>query len=60
MGYSPWGRKELDTTEPLHFLFHFFLIENLEEGGYRTSCSPVAICLGLKLIFIVFLLSCPF
>ena len=18
MGYSPWGRKELDTTEPLH------------------------------------------
>ena len=20
MGYSPWGRKELDTTERLHFL----------------------------------------
>ena len=19
MGYSPWGRKELDTTERLHF-----------------------------------------
>jgi len=21
IGYSPWGRKELDTTERLHFLF---------------------------------------
>ena len=20
MGYSPWGRKESDTTEQLHFL----------------------------------------
>ena len=23
MGYSPWGRKELDTTKRLHFHFHF-------------------------------------
>ena len=23
MGYSPWGRKESDTTEQLHFHFHF-------------------------------------
>ena len=23
VGYSPWGRKELDTTEWLHFHFHF-------------------------------------
>ena len=22
VGYSPWGRKELDTTEQLHFSFH--------------------------------------
>ena len=22
MGYSPWGRKESDTTERLHFHFH--------------------------------------
>ena len=22
MGYSPWGRKESDTTEQLHFYFH--------------------------------------
>ena len=24
VGYSPWGRKELDTTERLHFLLSFF------------------------------------
>ena len=23
VGYSPWGRKELDSTEQLHFHFHF-------------------------------------
>ena len=23
VGYSPWGRKELDLTERLHFYFHF-------------------------------------
>ena len=23
VGYSLWGRKESDTTEPLHFHFHF-------------------------------------
>ena len=22
MGHSPWGRKELDTTERLHFTFN--------------------------------------
>ena len=24
MGYSPWGRKESDTTERLHFHFHTY------------------------------------
>ena len=24
VGYSPWGRKELDTTEQLHFHFSNF------------------------------------
>ena len=23
VGYSPWGRKESDTTEQLHFHFHY-------------------------------------
>ena len=30
MGYSPWGRKELDTTERLHFLSFFFLPTDIE------------------------------
>ena len=32
MGYSPWGRKELDTTERLHFTsLHFMLIESYTD-----------------------------
>ena len=26
VGYSPWGRKESDTTERLHFHFAFFAL----------------------------------
>ena len=35
VGYSPWGRKELDTTERLHF-FSFFLSSWCEV---ITHCS---------------------
>ena len=31
VGYSPWGRKESDTTERLHFHFHI-----LNEFVYKT------------------------
>ena len=34
MGYSPWGHKELDMTEQLHFHFQ----EN-EAGPLRASTS---------------------
>ena len=27
MGYSPWGREESDTTQQLHFPFHFHALE---------------------------------
>ena len=34
MGYSPWGRKEWDTTERLNFLaFTFFDILTAIQGG---------------------------
>ena len=46
MGYSPWGRKELDRTERLHFQFslsltgegngnplQYFCLENPRDGG---------------------------
>ena len=29
-GYSPWGRKESDTTERLHFHFHFHFLSRLD------------------------------
>ena len=28
--YSPWGRKESDTTERLHFHFHFHFLSRLD------------------------------
>ena len=37
MGCSPWGRKELDTTERLHF--HFSLSCIGEENGNPLQCS---------------------
>ena len=37
MGHSPWGRKELDTTERLHF---YFSLSRIGEGnGNPLQCS---------------------
>jgi len=27
VGYRPWGRKELDTTERLHFSLHYYKLQ---------------------------------
>ena len=37
VGYSPWGREELDTTERLHF--HFSLSCTGEGNGNPLQCS---------------------
>ena len=37
MGYSPWGREELDMTEGLHF--HFSLSCIGEGNGNPLQCS---------------------
>ena len=37
MGRSPWGRKEKDTTEQLHFHFSFSCIG--EGNGNPLQCS---------------------
>ena len=39
MGYSPWGRKELDTTERLHFHFHKDMIPGTVAKGKRFEGS---------------------
>ena len=36
VGYSPWGRKESDTTEQLHFHFHF-PFPSWSSGGLCAS-----------------------
>ena len=37
VGWSPWGREESDTTEPLHF--HFSLSCTGEGNGNPLQCS---------------------
>ena len=45
MGYSPWGRKELDTTERLH------LTPDTVQGFGRVSKAEVDVFLELSCFF---------
>ena len=36
-GYYPWGRKELGTTEQLHFHFHLHPLKHVEK---KTEVEP--------------------
>ena len=36
VGYSPWGRKELDMTERLHFHFH---TDSSPRPSEQKGCS---------------------
>ena len=41
IGYSPWGSKESDTTEPLHFRFILFMgISVMINTGPRDQKFP--------------------
>ena len=62
MGYSPWGRKESDATEQLHFHFTFRVpVTGAKSLGERCGYSfqPFASCWlltplpGLSLFFLV-------
>ena len=58
VGYSPWGRKELDTTERLHSHFHFlsppkvFSLYLIQMEAWFGHLSPSG--------FTFILLKCPF
>ena len=41
VGYSPWGRKELDTTERLHFTSAFFIVQL--SHPYITTGKTIAL-----------------
>ena len=38
VGCSPWGRKESDTTERLHFHFSLFCIGEGNGNPFQCSC----------------------
>ena len=38
VGYSPWGRTELDTTERLHFYFSLSCIGEGNGNPFQRSC----------------------
>ena len=40
-GYSPWGRKESDTTEQLHFHFSFSSLKT--RSDFKNQSSPVQV-----------------
>ena len=46
VGYSPWGRKESDTTERLHFHFHLF-IKMYHNPGKEICSYRAYICSAL-------------
>ena len=48
VGYSPWGRKESDTTERLHFLSFLLFFQRVAVGLKRLT-GKVAPCSGLDL-----------
>ena len=47
MGCSPWGHKELDTTERLHFHFSLSCIGEGNGNPFQCSCLENPRCWGL-------------
>ena len=39
VGYSPWGCKELDTTDLLYFTFFLSMVSFREGNGNSLQCS---------------------
>ena len=39
VGCSPWGRKESDTTERLHFHFHYLVLRAAASSPHASLCQ---------------------
>ena len=55
VGYSPWGRKQLDTTERLHFhlllVAKFYITDSFRHLlGTVLSGSPEILSPGLEVL----------
>ena len=53
VGYSPWGLKELDTTERIHFTLHRYNLSEISLGNVAECPSKWPLVWG---VFICFLL----
>ena len=40
VGYSPWGHKESDTIERLHFHFRFHRLSSVPQDYLHYRCQP--------------------
>ena len=49
VGYSLWGRKESDTTERLHFHFHFQVVNTVFQSRDRLFVAPWIVALQAPL-----------
>ena len=47
VGYSPWGCKELDTTERLHFQFHIVTVSQFSPSVVSNPLRPHGLQHGL-------------
>jgi len=63
VGYSPWGRKESDTTEQLHFLSFFLMILSISVASIVMSTFPFIVLLiwilSLYFVNVIYLLKVP-
>ena len=54
MGYSPWGREELDTIEQLNHHYHLLTKSSHEGGKVRPAVSlswiSLPVCLSNALV----------
>ena len=50
-GYSPWGRKESDTTERLHFHFSLSLTPTICQKLCQLLCTKFLVYIILYCIF---------
>ena len=51
MGYSPWGRKESETTERLHFHSYIASDSLLSEPPWKPICPQAYFILFYQLHF---------
>ena len=50
VGYSPWGRKELDTTERLQFLSLDTNAKEIQNEQIKHACHSAQLCVVANVV----------